>query len=636
MKILIRITIALILAVMALPGDAQIVLCAGNSTTLTAINAYTLSNPTYSLQPGGIISPNPSFTVAPVSDVTYTLYTTGTNTNSVLVTTTNTIGVQMSGATFALFSPDSYTLGCASKSICNVSIMNGLGVPVPGVSLGYLLLPGLNPALPPGTLSSATSGTISVPGIWSAFVKNNITGCVSSSTFVVTLNNAPPVIYGLSTTQLTLSCANPTATVQATPNSALSYSWWPAGVTGNSITVVANTATPTQSLLTLNLTATDNNNACQSNTTVAVYQNFYAPNALVITSSSPVCEHSVIYINMSSSGIPASTGFSTILPISSILWEGPYPQPSLAFSSNYTAQVSGDHTVTVMDSNNGCTTKGTFTVALGPTAAFVHTVTGAQVIFNNTSIDPDLNSTYYWNFGDGYTSIQQNPTHTYMFGGAYLVTLKLTNNISFCKDSVVQSLYISGPACSANSGFSMAPTPTAQVWNVTPDYPWNVTAARWSWGDGYFSNALYTSHQYSSAGQYNICLSVTVSCGDTSTTCIPYSVNKGSEAALMFQVNVVAPGLILLGLNSSDADEQLVWDIAPNPNEGEFKLNLNTIRSEEWRIVISDLSGRMVHNQLSEPGSGSLSINADLPPGMYFVTLQSGNMKSTKRMVVIH
>ena len=44
----------------------------------------------------------------------------------------------------------------------------------------------------------------------------------------------------------------------------------------------------------------------------------------------------------------------------------------------------------------------------------------AEIAFKNTSENAD---TYYWTFGDGYSSTDENPTHKYNFSGTYNVTL---------------------------------------------------------------------------------------------------------------------------------------------------------------------------------------------------------------------
>ncbi|RYF79781.1 MAG: PKD domain-containing protein [Chitinophagaceae bacterium] len=49
------------------------------------------------------------------------------------------------------------------------------------------------------------------------------------------------------------------------------------------------------------------------------------------------------------------------------------------------------------------------------------------VNFTNTSIGPGA-LTYFWDFGDGNTSTQQNPLHTYTASGSYSVLLAVTSS----------------------------------------------------------------------------------------------------------------------------------------------------------------------------------------------------------------
>ena len=52
------------------------------------------------------------------------------------------------------------------------------------------------------------------------------------------------------------------------------------------------------------------------------------------------------------------------------------------------------------------------------------------ISFSNTSQGESL--TYLWNFGDGTTSVEENPTHTFGGIGTYTITLTVTdtNNCS--------------------------------------------------------------------------------------------------------------------------------------------------------------------------------------------------------------
>ena len=644
----IGVAIFLILAGIGLHGKAQTyMLCPGSTVALTAINSLSLSSPSYSIIPGGITSPNPTFVVAPSSNTTYTLYVTGTNTNSAIVTSQNTVGVFLMGSpTYSLSSPNAFTLGCGSTSVCTINIVGAATSPTPGGAVSYTLLPpGSSTAVSAFTLGSLSSYTVNSPGTWSVVVKDNINYCTTWTAVNITLNNTPPVIGSISASQNPLTCSNPTTLVQVVPNSAVQYTWLrpaiPPSIQGNSIAVASNPTSPTQSIvMTVTLVAMDINNTCQSTTVIPIYQNLYPPHANIIPGNTLAsCTHTITLTNASATGIPLAAAFPTNQAVIGFLWEGPSPQIPLSLSTTYSAQTTGVYSMTAKDLNNGCTSMATATVIVGPLAAFVHTVTGGQAVFNDVSTDTAPNTTYFWDFGDGYSSTQQNPTHTYLNGGAHFVKFKIMSPSGapgiFCTDSVIQSVNVSGIPCVANSNFTLvAPTNTNVGWTIVPSYPWNVSIAKWSWGDGSTSGTLYTSHQYSATGMYNICLSVTVSCGDTSTTCNTYSVYGQSQPSPGIALNVVAPKTIPTGLKATQTNTPLSWNIIPNPNNGEFKLNLNTANYETARVIITDLTGRIVHDQSFEADSDQSVHTENLSPGMYLVTLKTDTQKYTKRMVV--
>lgn len=69
------------------------------------------------------------------------------------------------------------------------------------------------------------------------------------------------------------------------------------------------------------------------------------------------------------------------------------------------------------------------------TYAIEYSTTVGQPItfyFNSFSpSDPSKLTSYYWDFGDGSTSSEQNPTHTYYSSGTKIVTLKTTFTMQF-------------------------------------------------------------------------------------------------------------------------------------------------------------------------------------------------------------
>ena len=63
---------------------------------------------------------------------------------------------------------------------------------------------------------------------------------------------------------------------------------------------------------------------------------------------------------------------------------------------------------------------------------------GNSFSFNNTSVG---GATYLWDFGDGSTSTQPNPTHSYTLQGSFTVTLIATNAFG-CIDVKIKNQYI--------------------------------------------------------------------------------------------------------------------------------------------------------------------------------------------------
>lgn len=127
---------------------------------------------------------------------------------------------------------------------------------------------------------------------------------------------------------------------------------------------------------------------------------------------------------------------------------GPY---SYSWSNGDTQMMAdslagGTYTVLITDVN-GCTTSATVTVntLMPPVANFNYL---PSVV---TLIDPEAQFTdlstgamyWYWDFGDGDTSMMQHPTHEYLLDGTYQVTLIVENQYG-CRDTIVQTLLVEG------------------------------------------------------------------------------------------------------------------------------------------------------------------------------------------------
>ncbi len=115
-------------------------------------------------------------------------------------------------------------------------------------------------------------------------------------------------------------------------------------------------------------------------------------------------------------------------------------------------QDQGVYNVTLIGTNGFCTDLQTMSVPLVHPLDAIFTVSedsicnGETIAFTDNSIVSFNNTAYEWNFGDGGTSTDQNPTHQYTTDGIYNVTMTITDFLG-CVDvaniqTVVASLAI--------------------------------------------------------------------------------------------------------------------------------------------------------------------------------------------------
>lgn len=76
-------------------------------------------------------------------------------------------------------------------------------------------------------------------------------------------------------------------------------------------------------------------------------------------------------------------------------------------------------------------------------ASFTFHTDSLENIFNftNTSSGTNSQTTYLWDFGDGQTSTEENPTHTYTNTGTYLVCLFIQDTTNGCSSHVCQTIH---------------------------------------------------------------------------------------------------------------------------------------------------------------------------------------------------
>jgi len=107
----------------------------------------------------------------------------------------------------------------------------------------------------------------------------------------------------------------------------------------------------------------------------------------------------------------------------------------------------------------GSSPAATLNINLGaqPTAGFTYTLNGGQLTLTNTSQNANG---FDWNFGDGTTSTQTQPTHVFTAPGTYFVTLIATNACGQ-SDTLIQELTVLGLEDLSAMGITAYPNPTS-------------------------------------------------------------------------------------------------------------------------------------------------------------------------------
>jgi hypothetical protein len=209
----------------------------------------------------------------------------------------------------------------------------------------------------------------------------------------------------------------------------------------------------------------------------------------------------------------------------------------------------------------------------------------------------------------------------------YRLVVTCTNSSQSTNIGHVVSVVNCSNNCVANANFTLVPTSTTQVWNAIPASSSSMAAAEWSWGDGSTSSTLFTSHQYSAAGLYNICLSVTLTCNATASSCASYSVYRSVGGIIT--VNVIDPSTVGLNENPRSVESLRVF---PNPNNGHFSLQFSGNRGAVTVEVIN-IVGQVVYRS-DEEIKETLNKSFDLThmqEGIYFVKVaQAGHAVSAR------
>ena len=229
---------------------------------------------------------------------------------------------------------------------------------------------------------------------------------------------------------------------------------------------------------------------------------------------------------------PLTVAFSDLSTGEPTSWAWSFGDGATSTSRNPTHEYrdAGSYTVSLTARNAGgvdTETKIGYIVVSGPappppvadfSASPVSGEAPLSVAFTDASTGQP--TSWSWDFGDGATSLMQNPTHQYAAPGAYTVSLTVAN--AGGQDTQTKADYITVSDVPPAADFTASATTGAPPLTVsfTCLSAGNSTSWHWEFGDGATSDVQNPVHSYQSVGTHTVSLTVTSPLG-TSTVIKP-------------------------------------------------------------------------------------------------------------------
>ncbi|MEZ5055977.1 MAG: PKD domain-containing protein [Saprospiraceae bacterium] len=333
-------------------------------------------------------------------------------------------------------------------------------------------------------------------------------------------------------------------------------------------------------------------NGCGTNTSTQNVEIVTPPTAGFGAGSTVGCEPFMVTFNNQSSANAAT-----------YQWSFPGGNPTTSTDENPVVEyaAAGTYTVELIASNAQFSDTVTFTNYITvnpiPTTNFTSMVDLANVDFTNLSANAD---SYVWDFGDGNTSTDPNPSHTYGMDGVYTVTLTATNDCG--TTTYTQNIAIATAAPVAlfdvNSQTGCAPF-TVQFNNQSSA---NATSYQWSFPGGNPSSSTEENPVvvYDNPGTYDVSLTATNTVGDNTYSQSSF-ITVGSAPSASFDFNLTDASASFN--NNSTGGTSYTWDFGDGttsnmqdpgvhvfPGNGDYTVTLtveNACGTETFSQVIS-------------------------------------------------
>jgi PKD repeat protein len=330
--------------------------------------------------------------------------------------------------------------------------------------------------------------------------------CISSFTDTINVSGSPNASFTYSVDSI-----SGVTTFNALPvGSSFNYSWnFGEGNTGSGN---ATTNTYTNGNYQACLFLTDTNGNCANDTTCQ---------SVVVNISTPPCDAGYTYSMSGDTVVFTNTSTAVGDSITFYSWNFGDFFPSTQSDPTHIFNGCGTYIVSlVIATQNNCMSNFTDTINISGqiNGAFTYTIDTITGVTQFAATPNNSNYSFAWDFGDGGTATNANPSHTYT-EGFYTACVIINSSNLFCvADTVCDTLNVSLDSLVCSVSWNNIANGSMQIFTPTP-VDFFGGAYTWDFGDGATSNNVISTHTYTSTGLYTVCLTYTNAQGCTTQFC---------------------------------------------------------------------------------------------------------------------
>jgi len=246
-------------------------------------------------------------------------------------------------------------------------------------------------------------------------------------------------------------------------------------------------------------------------------------------------------------------------------------------------------------------------------ASYTYTIDANNMVhFSNTSTSNQIIDSVFWNFGDGSSSMVNNPTHQFT-PGYHAVCLTAQSFIpgAICVDYYCDTIFINTlpPPCNLSANFSIQANGNDFTFT-------NLSSAAdsmmtfWNFGDSSFAYGNVVNHTYNQPGTFSVCMTVSQANNCMADTCmnITWGAPRNSNARIYSY---------------------------PNPATENSTINVTLLKASTMDVAVYNMQNKLIakKNQPGAIGLNSVRMNmASWPKGIYTIVILSNDEKLVTRI----